>query len=774
MSNNNKTPLMGKYKGNLATHYKRPNMIVHKAAKQQQGYLGEPLVISGNLITPVQVSHMNTSNVSYTRSAPKVRSTAPIADFIHEDIIQRANDFAQRFLCKEDTYIRTESQMYRLFYDHTRTYTDLTLKVIEQSKDALNPKRSGNPSFEITGIQTPLENVKNLIAVGKDINSKQNTIKTLQIRRDALQQIANISTNLNEAEIIATVANRLKLNHSPRKDAEAEVPQVQRNLAAGRVVRGGAGQPAYDDAVAAVTEARNRGKTAMVNELKAKLGNDATLNQVLKTLRSATISTPTAQAFVTTRHAGAKQLVEYAKRSFANANSQLQELKTEVNALANKKKNIKKNLKKLDPSVLRRAGRSNNSNAGLNTIKYTLISSDNLPIIFMRGASTITHERGTNYSDLGADATDVDVTLTDNVSVHSTVNQNVVGTYTVTYNTVDSRGNAALPVVRTVNVVDTTPPVITVLPGSNGLIGQTVERLNSYTDPGATAVSFVRNADNSTLSEVDVTTVGTYTVIYQCNDAAVNNGVANVAIQKQRVVTVVDTTKPRIALNGPATLTIERLSGYSDQGAEAFDYSSAGVKDEYNEYTSQIVTTNPVNHEVSGTYTVRYNVTDAHGNAADEVTRTVVVQDTTPPVITIVGDDPFILQRLDTYTDPGATALDGDTDLTSSIVVTNLVDNTDAGSSGYKEYSVHYDVQDIAGNSATRKTRTVRVVDTTKPRLFLTGPSDVTVERLDTYVDQGATAFDFSSSGVQDDATNLTSQIVVTNPVDMSTVGDYT
>ena len=436
-------------------------------------------------------------------------------------------------------------------------------------------------------------------------------------------------------------------------------------------------------------------------------------------------------------------------------------------------------------------------------IFYTLTASDGLftvrrckkvnvvdtsvPVIVLTGPSEINHERGTVFVDQGATASDGSIILTSLIQVHNPVVIDVVGTYTITYDVIDARGNHAQQVTRKVNIIDTTPPIITVNPGSNGLIGQTVERLDAYTDPGATAVdqngneditssiqvSFVRNSDNTVLSEVDVATVGTYTVVYHCDDSAVNSGTANVATQKQRTVTVVDTTKPRIFINGPSNLTIERLGGYSDQGATAFDYSSAGERDTNNEYTAQIVTTNPVDHTTSGTYTVRYNVTDAHGNAADEVTRTVVVQDTTPPVITILGDNPFILERLDTYVDPGATALDGDTNYTSSIVVTNLVNNADAGT-GTKEYSVHYDVQDITGNSATRKTRTVRVIDTTKPRLFLVGPSDVTVERLITYVDQGAAAFDFSSTGVQDNATNLTNQIVVTNPVDISTVGDYT
>ena len=41
------------------------------------------------------------------------------------------------------------------------------------------------------------------------------------------------------------------------------------------------------------------------------------------------------------------------------------------------------------------------------------------------------------------------------------VDTSVIGSYSVTYNVSDSAGNAATPVVRTVNVVDTTPPIIT-------------------------------------------------------------------------------------------------------------------------------------------------------------------------------------------------------------------------------------------------------------------------------------------------------------------------
>jgi len=47
------------------------------------------------------------------------------------------------------------------------------------------------------------------------------------------------------------------------------------------------------------------------------------------------------------------------------------------------------------------------------------------------------------------------------VTPSGTVDVNVVGTYTVTYNTTDAAGNAATPVTRTVIVQDTIAPTIT-------------------------------------------------------------------------------------------------------------------------------------------------------------------------------------------------------------------------------------------------------------------------------------------------------------------------
>ena len=426
------------------------------------------------------------------------------------------------------------------------------------------------------------------------------------------------------------------------------------------------------------------------------------------------------------------------------------------------------------------AGTIDTTSPGKQHLTYTLPSSDGVttvsrtrvvlvidtvvPTIILTGPASVSHTRGLAYVDVGASAFDGQSrNITSLIRTDNAVDADSVGLYTVTYNVMDSEGNHALEVSRAVTVVDSDPPVITVAAGADGAVPQTVERFTPYTDPGATA----SDTDGgpvavTTINGVNTDEVGVYTVIYQAQDQA-----GNFAVQRQRTVTVVDTVKPVIALVGPSSVVMERLGTYVDAGATAFDYSPSG--EQKTNLTSSIVVTNPVDATQTGTYTVTYAVQDASGNAADTVQRTVEVRDTTPPVITLLGQAAMSIERLSTFADPGATALDGDVDYTSSIVASNNIDSSQVG-----EYHVHYDVLDAEANAAVRKTRTVSVVDTTKPRITLNGPGTVTVQRLATYADQGAVAFDYSPLGVQDDNADLTSAIAVTNPVDVSASGTYT
>ena len=121
---------------------------------------------------------------------------------------------------------------------------------------------------------------------------------------------------------------------------------------------------------------------------------------------------------------------------------------------------------------------------------------------------------------------------------------------------------------------------------------------------------------------------------------------------------MVDTTIPVITLTADATVTVEVGTTYTDAGATATDNYDGDI-------TSNIVIVNNVNTAIVGTYTVTYNVTDANGNAANEVIRTVnVVAFNSPPtgILTTISlnqnDDDRNINLTDGITDP-----DGD-DLT--------------------------------------------------------------------------------------------------------------
>lgn len=83
-----------------------------------------------------------------------------------------------------------------------------------------------------------------------------------------------------------------------------------------------------------------------------------------------------------------------------------------------------------------------------------------------------------------------------------------------------------------------------------------------------------------------------------------------------------DTTSPVNTLLGSTPVSVDKGTTYSDAGATASDNKDGNL-------TSSIVTVNPVNTGVAGSYTVTYNVSDAASNAANEVTRTVNVIENT-------------------------------------------------------------------------------------------------------------------------------------------------
>lgn len=164
-----------------------------------------------------------------------------------------------------------------------------------------------------------------------------------------------------------------------------------------------------------------------------------------------------------------------------------------------------------------------------------------------------------------------------------------------------------------------------------------------------------------------------------------------------------DTEAPVITLNGPAIVNLELGDPYTEQGATATDNVDGDLSADI------VVGGDVVDVNTEGTYTITYNVSDEAGNAATEVTRTVIVSlgaDTGAPVITLLGDASVTITEGDEYTDAGATATDDrDGDLTENIVVGG--DEVDPATPG--TYVITYNVSDAAGNPATEVTREVIV-----------------------------------------------------------------
>ncbi|MBA1330988.1 cell wall-binding protein, partial [Candidatus Endoriftia persephone str. Guaymas] len=195
---------------------------------------------------------------------------------------------------------------------------------------------------------------------------------------------------------------------------------------------------------------------------------------------------------------------------------------------------------------------------------------------------------------------------------------------------------------------------------------------------------------------VDTNTLGDYTLTYQVTDAAGNTST------QSRTVSVTDQTAPVIVLAGDNPQTVDAGSSYSDPGASASDNIDGDI-------SANISVSGSVNTAVLGNYTLTYNVSDAAGNAATAVNRTVTVADLSAPVITLSGSDPMTVAAGSVFTDPGASASDiVEGDLSASIVTTGSVNTAAVGS-----YTLTYNVSDSAGNAATAVTRTVNVTDQT-------------------------------------------------------------
>ena len=383
------------------------------------------------------------------------------------------------------------------------------------------------------------------------------------------------------------------------------------------------------------------------------------------------------------------------------------------------------------------------SSGNIGTNSRIIVVEDTIaPVVTLIGSSSINVECSTPYNDEGATAVDAcDGVLSVTVG-GDTVDASVVGTYVITYSATDSSGNIS-SVSRTVIVEDTIAPVVTLI-GSSSI---NVECGTSYNEEGATATDDCDGSLSVTIGgdTVDASVVGTYVVEYSATDSSGNIGT------NSRTIEVVDTIAPVVTLIGSSSINVECSTSYNDEGATADD-GCDGV-------LSVTVGGDTVDVNTLGTYNIIYTATDSSGNIGTN-SRTVIVQDTIAPVVTLIGSSSINVEYNTSYTELGATALD---DCDGSLSVTVGGDTVDANTLG--TYNIIYTATDSSGNIGTNS-RTVIVADTIAPVVTLIGSSSINVECSTSYNEEGATATDNTDGTL--------SVTVGGDTVDANTLGTYT
>ncbi len=206
-----------------------------------------------------------------------------------------------------------------------------------------------------------------------------------------------------------------------------------------------------------------------------------------------------------------------------------------------------------------------------------------------------------------------------------------------------------------------------------------------------------------------------------------------------------------LTLSVPASATVVLEYG---ETYEAPDVTALYQGTLFNKQGTDVVvqTSGEVNPEKLGTYTLTY--TAAHKKLTSTATQTVIVQDTTPPMIELVAAPDYFTSPIAEYVEEGFTARDNcDGDLTAQ--VQRLPGKN----------FVLYRVMDSSGNQ-TSVTREIVYKDVVPPTITLAGEAEVAVEVGKEYVDLGYTAEDDCDG-------DLTAAVTVDGVVDVSKMGLY-
>ena len=322
-----------------------------------------------------------------------------------------------------------------------------------------------------------------------------------------------------------------------------------------------------------------------------------------------------------------------------------------------------------------------------------------------------------------------DVTMT--VSHRDTTNGGTgcEWSYVRVYSFVDACGNGPTEVTQTITVSDTTRPVVTdnladtILYYSGNdcsLEAYPVLQLTDFTVEDCNEVGMTFHADTANGGAGCAWTITrVYTFTDVCNNASVSI---------DQVITVQDTTRPAISGTLDA-ITIYKLADCSYILPDTLDMNgldAAGL--DFTDCNLRMDTVS-VTHSAyeatdncSGQLTRTYEIFDQCGNS-NTVSQTIVVQDTTRPVVTTVLDDTLRIYYTDAdcnYTAPELLEL-SDFEVTDCCPDIHFEvshrDTTDSGQGCNWSYVRVYTFTDDCGNAPVSLTQTIVVSDTMRPSI---------------------------------------------------------
>lgn len=266
------------------------------------------------------------------------------------------------------------------------------------------------------------------------------------------------------------------------------------------------------------------------------------------------------------------------------------------------------------------------------------------------------------------------------VTTEGTVDETSLGTYTLTHTATYKKKTVSAT--QTIVVQDTTAPVITLDGGEIGYYSPGY----TYEENGYTAID---NYDGDITDQV-ICSKTNDSITYTVTDSLGHTTTVTRKLECKDVVA------PVITLSGEERVEVEHGTTYTELGATAIDDVDGDV-------TEHLSVSGTVDTTQFGEQYITYTVTDSNGNTAQKE-RVIVVKETIPPELSLMGDASIFIKLDEEYVEPGYTAIDNaDGDISPLVVVEGTVDVTKIGA-----YTLTYTSTDSSGN-ITSLTRTVYV-----------------------------------------------------------------